>query len=39
MTRVTRLGEFPLNGGLFTLGSYLNITEVAHIFGVTLFHG
>jgi hypothetical protein len=26
------LGEFSPNGLLFTLGSYLKITEVAHIF-------
>jgi hypothetical protein len=32
--RVTRLGEFSPIGWLFLLGSYLRITEVAHIFGL-----
>jgi hypothetical protein len=33
MNRVTRLGEFSPNGWLFTLGCFLKISEVAHIFG------
>jgi hypothetical protein len=32
--RVTRLGEFSPNVLLFALGSYIKITEVAHIFGL-----
>jgi hypothetical protein len=32
--RVTRLGEFSPNGQLFTLGSYMKITEASHIFGL-----
>jgi hypothetical protein len=30
--RVTRLGEFSPIGQLFSLGSFLKIPEVAHIF-------
>jgi hypothetical protein len=30
--RVTRMGEFSHNGWMFALGSYMKITEVAHIF-------
>jgi hypothetical protein len=33
-TRVTRLGEFSPIGWLFTLGSFLKMTEVAQIFGL-----
>jgi hypothetical protein len=32
-SRVTRLGEFSPEGGLFALTSYMKNTEVAHIFG------
>jgi hypothetical protein len=32
-SRVTRLGEFSPNVSLFTLGSFVKITEVAPIFG------
>jgi hypothetical protein len=35
--RVTRLGEFSPIGRLFTLGSFLKITKVAHIFGASFF--
>jgi hypothetical protein len=34
---VTGFGEFSSNARLFTLGSFLKITEVAHIMGL-LFH-
>jgi hypothetical protein len=33
MRRVTRLGEFSPNERLFSLGSFLKITEVDQIFG------
>jgi hypothetical protein len=33
-SRVTRLGEKSPNGRLFTLDSYLKITEVSHTFGL-----
>jgi hypothetical protein len=35
-TSVTRLGEFSPFGRLFSLGSYLKISEVAHNFGLLL---
>jgi hypothetical protein len=30
-TRVTRIGEFLLNGSLYTFGSYIKISEMAQI--------
>jgi hypothetical protein len=38
LARVTRLGEFSPNGRLFTMGSFLKIAEVAHIFRGYFFH-
>jgi hypothetical protein len=32
--KVTRLGEFSPFGRLFTLGRFVKITDVAHIFGL-----
>jgi hypothetical protein len=31
------LGDFPPNGRLFTLCSYLKITQIAHILGYVLY--
>jgi hypothetical protein len=35
--RVTRLGDFSPNGRLFTLGSNLKVSDLAHGFGLHFF--
>jgi hypothetical protein len=37
INRVTRFGEFSPNGRLFTLGSFLKITGVAHNFWANFY--
>jgi hypothetical protein len=37
--RVTGLGKFSLNGRLFSLGSFVKITERVQVFWVIFFHG
>jgi hypothetical protein len=39
LSRVTRLGEFSRIGRLLTLGSFLNVTEAAQIFGQLFSNG